>query len=76
MPDAWVYYRKERKVLQCLNAEERKEWRRYEIEEVDMYCRMAKYAEEIDDCVIPYSICIQDGVVKLVERESCYTVEL
>ena len=44
--------------------------------ENDMYCRMANYAKKKRDIVVPYSICIQDGVVKLVERESYDTVEV
>ena len=72
MPDAWVHYEKERKELQGLNPEEMED---EEMEDEDMYCRMANYAKKKRDIVVPYSICIQDGIVKLVERESYDTVE-
>jgi surface protein len=74
--DAWYNYEAEYRKLFCIDDNTDCCWLNYRNSNKDIYERMSELADNKNDIIIPFELCVDEGTVKLVKRDTYYTVEI
>ena len=73
--EPWYRYEAEYRKLLCID-DDTDCWMNYGDDNKDMYERMSKIADNKNDIIIPFELCINEGSIKLVKRDTYYTVDV